>query len=92
MPSLRATTAGCSSRSVDRGTERPYLRRASGSCSSASIPRARRRASETFAIGAESETQFRMTGLALGPKGSLYVADDTNELIWRIVARATAGS
>ncbi len=47
---------------------------------------------ETFAIGAASETQFRMTGLALGPKGALYVADDTNELIWRVVARPTAGS
>jgi glucose/arabinose dehydrogenase len=48
---------------------------------------------ETFAIGAADPTAFRMTGVAEGPDGSLYLAADANERIWRVIppARADAG-
>lgn len=39
---------------------------------------------ETFAIGAESPTAVRMTGIGEGPDGALYLAADANERIWRI--------
>lgn len=41
---------------------------------------------ETFAIGAASPTAFRMTGVAFGPDGSLFVSADDNGRIWRILA------
>jgi glucose/arabinose dehydrogenase len=40
---------------------------------------------ETFAIGAEDPTALRMTGVAVGPDGSLYLGADTNERIWRVL-------
>jgi len=39
---------------------------------------------ETFAIGAADPTGFRMTGVAQGPDGSLYLAADANQRIWRV--------
>jgi len=39
---------------------------------------------ETFAIGAESPTAIRFTGVGEGPDGSLYLAADESETIWRI--------
>jgi glucose/arabinose dehydrogenase len=43
---------------------------------------------ETFAIGAADPTAFRMTGVAEGPDGSLYLAADANGRIWRVVPPA----
>ena len=40
---------------------------------------------ETFAIGAASPTAVRFTGLAFGPRGTLYAAADENGRIWRIL-------
>jgi glucose/arabinose dehydrogenase len=42
------------------------------------------RAFETFAIGAESPTAIRFTGVGEGPDGSLYLAADESETIWRV--------
>ena len=42
---------------------------------------------ETFAIAAANPTALRMTGVAQGPDGSLYLASDTSERIWRVRAR-----
>jgi len=39
---------------------------------------------ETFAIAAADPTAFRMSGVAEGPDGSLYLAADTNQRIWRV--------
>lgn len=39
---------------------------------------------ETFAIGASDPTGLRMSGVAQGPDGSLYLAADTNQRIWRV--------
>jgi len=39
----------------------------------------------TFAIGAESETGVRFSGVAVAPDGAVYAAADTNARIWRIV-------
>jgi glucose/arabinose dehydrogenase len=47
---------------------------------------------ETFAIGAGAPTRFRMSGLAQGPDGSLYLAADANQLIWRVLPKPGAGS
>ena len=44
---------------------------------------------ETFAIGAADPTAFRMTGLAEGPDGSLFIAAGANRKIWRVMAEAT---
>jgi len=44
---------------------------------------------ETFAIGAADPTAFRMTGLAEGPDGSLFIAADANQKIWRVLPEAT---
>lgn len=40
---------------------------------------------ETFAIGADDPTGLRMTGVAQGPDGSLYLSADTNQRIWRVL-------
>ena len=45
---------------------------------------------ETFAIGAENPTGFRMTGIAEGPDGSLYLAADANGRIWRVLPRGAS--
>lgn len=42
---------------------------------------------ETFAIGAESETELRFTGVAVGPEGAVYVAAENEGRIWRAVRR-----
>lgn len=47
---------------------------------------------ETFAIGASSPTAFRMTGVAQGPDGSLYLADDTNGRVWRVLVTRRAAA
>lgn len=39
---------------------------------------------ETFAIGATDPTALRLTGVAVGPDGSLYLAADANGAIWRV--------
>lgn len=52
---------------------------------------------ETFADGFKGaeplmnpgEAEYRPTGLAVGPKGSLYVSDDAQGRIWRIVYKGT---
>jgi len=38
-----------------------------------------------FALPAGAPTSIRPTGLAQGPDGSLYVADDQNGKVWRII-------
>lgn len=38
-----------------------------------------------FVLPADKPTSIRPTGLAQGPDGSLYVADDQNGKIWRII-------
>ncbi len=38
----------------------------------------------TFAIGEDQPTTFRMTGVALGPDGSVWIAADANEVVWRV--------
>ncbi len=45
---------------------------------------------DTFAIGAEDENRFRMTGVTVGPDGSLYISDDTNQRIWKIQSRPSS--
>jgi glucose/arabinose dehydrogenase len=52
---------------------------------------------ETFADGFKGaapllipgDAEYRPTGLAVGPKGSLYVSDDAVGRIWRIVYKGT---
>ena len=34
---------------------------------------------------------FRPSGLAIGPDGALYVADDVHGRIWRVVYKGTGG-
>lgn len=46
----------------------------------------------TFAIGSDSPTSMRASGLALGPDGSLYIAADANGTIWRIVNARNASN
>jgi glucose/arabinose dehydrogenase len=43
---------------------------------------------ETFAIGAADPTSVRVTGVAVGPEGSLFVADEKGARIWRVMFRA----
>ena len=43
---------------------------------------------ETFAIGAEGPTALRMTGVAEGPDGSLYVAAENRGSVWRVLPSA----
>ena len=40
---------------------------------------------QTIMRGASDPTSVRPTGLAIGPDGSLYVAADANQTIWRIL-------
>lgn len=46
----------------------------------------------TFAAGRGGPTSIRPTGLAVGPDGSLYLAADRNQRIWRIMYRPGEGS
>ena len=39
----------------------------------------------TFAIGARGPTELRASGVAMGPDGSLYIAADRNQKIWRVM-------
>jgi len=41
---------------------------------------------ETFATSAKSPTSLRPAGLAVGPDGSLYIADQSSGTIWRVMA------
>lgn len=45
---------------------------------------------QTIMRGASDPTSVRPTGLAIGPDGSLYVAADANQTIWRILNAAGA--
>ncbi len=45
---------------------------------------------ETVMRGTSDPTSVRPTGLAIGPDGSLYVAADANQTIWRIVNESGA--
>jgi glucose/arabinose dehydrogenase len=44
----------------------------------------------TFVSGAKGPTSIRPSGLAVGPDGSLYLAADENQTVWRIVNAAGA--
>ncbi|MDX1649524.1 MAG: sorbosone dehydrogenase [Myxococcota bacterium] len=46
----------------------------------------------TFAIGAESDTQFRFTGVAVGPDGAVYAAAENVGRVWRIVPTSASTS
>ena len=39
----------------------------------------------TFAIGTRGPTELRASGVAMGPDGSLYIAADRNQKIWRVM-------
>jgi glucose/arabinose dehydrogenase len=45
---------------------------------------------QTFVTGAKSPTAIRPSGLAVGPDGSLYLAADENQTVWRILNAAGA--
>ncbi len=45
---------------------------------------------QTFVSGAKGSTSIRPSGLAVGPDGSLYLAADENQTVWRIVNAAGA--
>ena len=45
---------------------------------------------QTFVTGAKSPTAIRPSGLAVGPDGSLYLAADQNQTVWRILNAAGA--
>jgi glucose/arabinose dehydrogenase len=40
---------------------------------------------ETFATGSGGPTDLRASGVAVGPDGSLYIASDGNQSIWRVM-------
>ena len=40
-----------------------------------------------FAVARSGPTGFRPTGLAVGPDGSLYLAADREETVWRVLRR-----
>lgn len=42
---------------------------------------------DTFAIGAESTTFLRASGVAVGPDGSLYIASDGRGTVWRVTRK-----
>jgi len=42
---------------------------------------------ETFATGSEGPTSLRASGLALGPDGSLYIANESTGTIYRVMAQ-----
>jgi glucose/arabinose dehydrogenase len=42
---------------------------------------------QTFATATAGETRLRPAGLATGPDGSLYIADEASGTIWRVMAR-----
>jgi len=39
----------------------------------------------TFAIGSESETWLRASGVAVAPDGAVYISADKNGVIWKVV-------
>ena len=81
----RRTRAGCSSPSTGAGTARRCRRRATAWCSRRSptaSPWARTRPSPRI-----KGERFRPVGLAVGKDGALFVSDDENGTIWRIVKR-----
>lgn len=47
---------------------------------------------QTFATGSGGPTSIRPTGLAVGPDGSLYLAADRDQRIWRILYQPGEGS
>ena len=43
---------------------------------------------ETFATSQKGETGLRASGVAVGPDGSLYVADEASGTVWRVMAQS----
>ena len=43
----------------------------------------------TFATGAAGPTSLRASGVAMGPDGSLYIASDRDQKIWRVMKRGS---
>lgn len=42
---------------------------------------------ETFATSQKGETALRASGVAVGPEGSLYIADEASGTVWRVMAQ-----
>ena len=43
---------------------------------------------ETFATSQKGETGLRASGVAVGPDGSLYIADEASGTVWRVMAQS----
>ena len=92
----------CTARGTPVRTANRSIRRTSRSCRSAaarrrtpSTGRIRRRSGTTFLTGFQTSNGNRVartTGVAVGPQGSLFVADDQNGWILRIRPTASATS